>query len=309
MVSIVIWCVLFAVYAGYGNRCLNWKAAAFCWEGKILDLRADIEAVYADSAVERNTKIDELLAAFRLALNQGTVRAAEFDGSNWKVNTWIKKGLALCVRFGRLCQIGIGLPIDLDTLHRRQLTVQDQVRVTDSTCFVRDGAFISPGCTLMPHTVIQMGAFIGTDTIIDVGVGIGVCAQIGSRVHINAGAQIHGHIQPLEMLPVIIGDNVSIGANCVIGGGVIVSSGAAILPGTSLSCQTRLYDPIKKQRHCATDTQPLVVPAGAIVVSGVRATTKEESRDLLLGVQVGVIAGYVGERDRPAMVLDRLLDN
>jgi len=278
-------------------------------EGTSLGLRQEIETLYADPNALRDQRIERLLADFREALNQGEVRAAEFDGC-WKPNEWVKKALSLCTRFGRLSQAGPGAPIDLDTLPRRQLSAADGVRVTDSSCFIRDGACISKGCTLMPHTIVQMGAFIGPQSTVGGGVGIGVCAQIGARVHLNHGIQIQGQIQPLEGLPAIIGDDASVGANCVIGVGVVVGPGALIFPGTTLLQQTRLYDPVRKERVTATDGGPLVVPAGAIVIPGTRSLAKGEPGDLLLGVQVGVIAGYATESGNlPAMLLDRLLEN
>lgn len=280
---------------------------ALFWRG-VLDLQAEIEAIHADPTIQRDNRVERLLAAFRQAVNRGEARAAVFDGG-WKVNTWVKKGIALSARFGRLSEDGAGSAIDLDTLPRKRFSIEDGVRLTDSSCFIRDGVCISRGCAIMPHTMIQMGAFVGPQTVVDVGVSIGACAQIGARVHLNAGVRVHGHIQPLEMLPVIIGDEASIGANCVIGARVIIGLGAVIFPGMSLSGQTRLYDPAKRQRYSATDAEPLVVPPHAIVVPGVRATTAESSGDPLLGVQVGVIVGYTEGHENPARVLDHLLDN
>jgi len=227
----------------------------------------------------------------------------------WKANAWVKKGLALCVRFGRLAQPEAGSPIDLDTLPRRRFTLEDRVRVTDATCFVRDGVCVSPGCTLMPHTVIQMGAFVGPNTVVYAGVCIGAGAQIGQGSHLNAGVQIHGQIQPLDALPVIVGDGASIGANCVIGAGVIVGPGAIVFAGTVLSQQTRLYDPLKRERCTGTSSEPLVVPPYAIVMPGTRSLAKSATVDLATGVHIGVIVGYTNEPNLPPILLDRLLEN
>jgi 2,3,4,5-tetrahydropyridine-2,6-dicarboxylate N-succinyltransferase len=272
-------------------------------------LQSQIETIYNNATLERDESVLEALANFRQGLNRGEIRAAEWNGKAWNANAWVKKGLALCARFGRLTSAPSGPAIDLDTLPLRRFTEDDRIRVTDSTCFVREGACISPGCTLMPHIVIQAGAYVGPNTIVDVGAGIGVCAQIGAGVHINAGAQIHGQIQPFDALPVIVGEGVSIGANCVIGAGVVIGPGAMIFPGMALSRQTRLYDPIRKQRAIPTRSDPLTIPPHAIVIPGTRLIAPDKFMDLSIGIQVGVIAGYTNEAELPAMLLDRLLEN
>ncbi|HZS49382.1 MAG TPA: hypothetical protein VFA54_00865 [Bryobacterales bacterium] len=277
-------------------------------EGMTLSLEAEIEEIYADSEAKRDARIDQLLTTFRQGLNRGEIRAAVFDG-RWKTNVWVKKALSLCVRFGRLTQSAAGAPIDLDTLPRREFSLEDGVRVTDAGCFVRDGACVSAGCTLMPATVVQMGAYVGPQTVVGEGVSIGVCAQIGARVHLNPGVKIHGQLQPLEGLPAIVGDGASIGANCVIGAGVIVGPGAVIFPGTILLWQTRLYDPLRKHRFLASEANPLMVPPGAIVVPGSRSLAKGAAGDALLSVQIGVIAGYITDHNLPAALLDRLLED
>jgi len=275
----------------------------------IADLQAQIEAIYADPSAVRDERTLGVLAKFRQALARGEIRAAELNGETWSCNVWVRKGLALCIRFGRLSRSLAGSSIDLDTLPVRQFTLDDRIRVTGPTCFVRDSAYVSPGCTLMPHSVIQAGAYIGADTIVDVGVGIGTCAQIGARVHLNAGVQIQGQLNPLDALPVIVGDSVSVGANCVIGAGVIISAGAVIFPGTILSRQTRLYDPLRKQRCVPGTSTPLIVPPDAIVMPGTRVVAPAQAPDFSVAIQVAIIAGYTNESELPAILIDRLLEN
>jgi len=272
-------------------------------------MQAEIESLYSDPAAHRDERVTRVLADLRQALNAGLARAAEPAGQGWKTNIWVKKGMTLCARFGRLSQDGPGLPVDLDTLPRRAFTLADGVRIADSTCFVRDGAFVAPGCTLMPHTVVQMGAYLGSETIVDSGSSIGAAAQIGARVHLNAGVQVHGQIQPLEALPVIIGDGASIGANSVIGAGTVIGPGAIIFPGTVLSSQTRLYDPLKKQRSSAAGSSPLIVPPYAILMPGTRIIADPKTMDLSVGIEVAIIAGYANDPELPAILVDRLLEN
>ena len=72
-------------------------------------LQTRIEDIYAR---DRTTFGKEYFAAFeelRAALNEGRVRAAEPDPTSptgWKVNTWVKKGILLGFRIGRIVEMG-----------------------------------------------------------------------------------------------------------------------------------------------------------------------------------------------------------
>ena len=65
----------------------------------------------------------------------------------------------------------------------------------------------------MPPMYVNIGAYIGEQSLIDSHALVGSCAQIGARVHVSAGAQIGGVIEPVGALPVIIEDDVLIGGN------------------------------------------------------------------------------------------------
>lgn len=91
-----------------------------------MDLQKDIDALDNDPNAPRDSHVDSLLAQFRQALNRGDLRASYFDGI-WRVNSSVKKALALCRRFGRWGQSQSHHPIDLDTLPRRQFSAADGV--------------------------------------------------------------------------------------------------------------------------------------------------------------------------------------
>jgi 2,3,4,5-tetrahydropyridine-2,6-dicarboxylate N-succinyltransferase len=271
------------------------------------ELQRSVEALYDNPQAQRNHDVETLLAEVRRRLNTGAVRSVTFE-QHWTVNQWVRKALTLHVRFGQLAQPAPDGPIDLDLVPRRQFTIGDGVRITDASCFVRDGAYLGPGTMLMPGVTVQMAAWIGTGTTVGNGAGVGLCAMIGQRSVIGPGAQIQGHLLPLDAMPAVIGDGVSIGANCVIGNGVVVGPEAIVLPGTTLMAYTPVYDPVKKQFIAATTDAPLIVPPKAIVAQGSRSMAKGIATDLLMSVNVGVIAGYVDDPDLPAQFLQRLLD-
>ena len=54
----------------------------------------------------------------------------------------------------------------------------------------------------MPPMYINIGAYVGDGTLVDSHALVGSCAQIGARVHLSAGAQIGGVIEPVGAMPV-----------------------------------------------------------------------------------------------------------
>ncbi len=271
------------------------------------ELQRRVEELYADSLALRNSEVEALLGEVRRRINLGELRSATLEGE-WKAIPWLRKALALHTRFGRLEQAAPGAPVDLDLLPRRRFSINDGVRVTDASCFVRDGAYLAPGVTLLPAAVVQMGAWIGPGAVIHNAAGVGVCAVVGQRAQVGAGAQIQGHILPHDALPAIIGDGATIGANCVIGNRVVIGPEAMVLAGTILMQYTPIFDPVKKQRVAGTDTTPLVVPPKAIVAPGSRAMAHGVPSDLLMSAAVGVIVGYTDDPNLPVHFLDKLLE-
>ena len=67
----------------------------------------------------------------------------------------------------------------------------------------------------MPPAYVNVGAWIGAGTMVDSHALVGSCAQIGSRVHLSAGAMVGGVLEPVGALPVIVEDDVLIGMGSV----------------------------------------------------------------------------------------------
>ena len=62
----------------------------------------------------------------------------------------------------------------------------------------------------------------------------GSCAQVGSGVHVSAGAQIGGVLEPVGALPVIVEDDALVGGNTGLYEGAPWSSaGRSSAPGRS----------------------------------------------------------------------------
>ena len=74
-----------------------------------------------------------LFNEFKTALNSGGIRAAEraADGT-WQVNSWVKQGILLGFRMGRLVDMSASDSLrffDKDTYPVRPTTVADNVRI------------------------------------------------------------------------------------------------------------------------------------------------------------------------------------
>jgi 2,3,4,5-tetrahydropyridine-2-carboxylate N-succinyltransferase len=109
----------------------------------------------------------------------------------------------------------------------------------------------------MPPMYINIGAYVGEGTLIDSHALIGSCAQIGKRVHVSAGAQIGGVIEPVGALPVIIEDEVLVGGNTgVYEGAVVVPGARSVTVGAGKDWGLSLATPvIVKYRDARTDTR------------------------------------------------------
>ncbi len=276
------------------------------------ELQTDIEQLF-----DLGDRAEALMAraAFvrlRDALSQGSVRAAEPDAdtpTGWRVNPWVKKGILLGFRFGRLVDVSMDHGkwpfFDKDTMPIKTLALDRQVRLVPGGSAVREGAFIGRGVICMPPMYINIGAYVGECTLVDSHALVGSCAQIGSKVHISAGAQIGGVIEPVGALPVIVEDDVLVGGNTGIYEGAVVKRRAVIGAGTVLTGSTPIYDLPNGRILKPADGQPIVIPEGAVVVPGARAVTVGAGKDWGLSLATPVIVKYRDDKTDTRTELER----
>ena len=88
------------------------------------------------------------------------------------------------------------------------------------------GAYVAPGVIIMPPSYINIGAYVDEGTMVDSHALVGSCAQIGKNVHLSAGVQIGGVLEPVGLTPVVIEDEAFIGAGSVIVEGIQVGARA-----------------------------------------------------------------------------------
>jgi 2,3,4,5-tetrahydropyridine-2-carboxylate N-succinyltransferase len=262
-----------------------------------------IAAVVAAGAQADKTAAREAFLELRDALNRGAVRAAEPDAgapTGWRVNIWVKQGILLGFRFGDLVDMsadhGRWPFYDKDTMPLKKPGVAAGVRIVPGGSTIRDGAFVATGVVCMPPMYINIGAYIDEGSLVDSHALVGSCAQIGRRVHLSAGAQIGGVIEPVGQLPVVIEDDVLVGGNTGVYEGAVIRRRAVIAAGTVLTGSTPLYDLPNETIIRPAVGAPLVVPEGAVVVPGARAVTVGKGREWGLSLATPVIVKYRDDR-------------
>jgi 2,3,4,5-tetrahydropyridine-2-carboxylate N-succinyltransferase len=254
------------------------------------------------------------LEAFRelkAALNAGTVRAAErgADG-RWRANAWVKAGILLGFRLGRTGPAAAGGPFpfyDKDTYPLRALGPEDGVRLVPGGSAIRDGCYVASGVVCMPPMYINVGAYVDEGTMVDSHALVGSCAQIGRRVHLSAGAQIGGVLEPAGALPVVIEDEVLVGGNCGVYEGTVVRERAVLAPGTLLTGGTTVFDLVHDRVYRRDGDHPLEIPAGAVVVPGTRPVRSGVGAREGIALYAPVIVKYRDERTDAAVRLEELL--
>jgi 2,3,4,5-tetrahydropyridine-2-carboxylate N-succinyltransferase len=159
----------------------------------------------------------------------------------------------------------------------------------------------------MPPSFINIGAWVGEGTMVDSHVLVGSCAQIGARVHLSAGVQIGGVLEPPGRRPVIVEDEAFVGAQAALLEGVLVRRRAVIGAGVVLTGTSRLYDVVNERVVVGTPDEPLAVPAGAVVIPGVRSIAGGFAASHGLALSAAVVVKYRDERTDARVALEETL--
>ena len=276
-------------------------------------LQATIEHYFAAGAEAAGDR--EAMKAFhelRTELSEGRLRAAEPDSESptgWRVNAWVKQGILLGFRLGKLAKMGGDefSFVDKNTYPVRRFGLQEGVRIVPGGSAIREGAFLAPGVVCMPPMYVNAGAYIDEGTMVDSHALVGSCAQIGKRVHLSAAAQIGGVLEPVNATPVIIEDDVLIGGNTGVYEGTLVRRSAVLAAGTILTRGTPVYDIVRNEVLRGTADQPLIIPEGAVVVPGARGLKRGGDPAWGLSLYTPVIVKYRDDKTDLSTTLEDLL--
>jgi len=237
-------------------------------------------------------------------LENGSIRVVDrlSDGS-WKVNAWVKEAILSGFRASGMVEWSWPADgfFDRPAFSPRHFTLSDGVRIVPGGTSVRCGAFIARGVVIMPPSYINVGAFVDQDTMVDSHVLVGSCAHIGKKVHLSAGAQIGGVLEPPQANPVIIEDEVFIGGMCGIFEGIQVKKRAVIAPGVIITKGTRIFDLVRGEEVFGE------IPENAVVVPGTRPARGSYAESLGISLAAPCIVKYRDEKTDSAVVLELAL--
>lgn len=237
------------------------------------------------------------------ALESGEVRAALSDGGGWAAQAWVKRGILSVFRLSGLEEFPAwpGGAVDKGAFAPRTVTLAGGARVVPGGSAVRRGACLRPGAVVMPPAYLNVGAYVGEGTMVDSHALVGSCAQVGRDVHLSAGVQVGGVLEPVGARPVVVEDGAFVGALSGLFEGVLVRAGAVLAPGTVLTASTVIYDLIHETERRGE------VPAGAVVVPGSRPARGDWARARELTLYAPCIVKYRDAGTDAATVLEDAL--
>lgn len=275
-----------------------------------MELKDKIESLFTRS--EFSSEDRATYEEFKLALRRGEIRSAEMDADgNWHANAWVKQGILLGFRMGKMVEISQPSEtlkfFDKDTFPLRPMTLDDGVRIVIGGSAIRDGSYVAPTVVVVPPAYINVGAYVDEGTMVDSHALVGSCAQIGKRVHLSAAAQIGGVLEPVGAVPVIIEDDVLVGGNTGVYEGTIVRERAVLATGVILTRSTPVFDLPNSRIIKADGKRPLEIPTGAVVVQGSRAVSKGFGKENGLSVYCPIIVKYRDEKTDASTQLEDYL--
>ncbi len=270
-----------------------------------IDLKQFIEEKYEDKEWIPIISDYDTWNEFKHQLNRGIIRSAEYVDGAWQTNVWVKKGILLGFRMGKIADFTKGsFPFyDKHTYPLKSIDIHDSIRIVPGGSSVRDGAFIGKSVTVMPPSYVNAGAYIDEGSMIDSHALVGSCAQIGKNVHISAAAIIGGVLEPVGANPVIIEDNVFVGGNSGIYEGTIVKKGAIIAAGVIITASTPVFDLIENAWLIKPEGKGVVIPENAVVVAGSRPLKNNSG----FHIYCPIIVKYRDDKTNTSVVLESLL--
>lgn len=258
-----------------------------------------------EALLEQRACIEKFLDA----LEAGLLRAAYKAQDVWLVDSRVKQGILRAFQIGQLATTKCGPLsfVDKENLWPRSFDQSQGVRLVPGGSAVRRGAFVGKQVVIMPPSYINIGAYVDDGSLIDSHALVGSCAQIGKRVHISAGAQIGGVLEPVGSLPVIIEDDVLVGGNCGLYEGVYIGEKAVLGAGVILTKSTHVYDVVHERVINAVGEHNLIIPPNAVVVPGARNLNHEFAKTHGLSIACPLIIKYRDQKTDAKASLEKLL--
>ena len=226
------------------------------------NLQGIIEAAWDDRTLLQQEETQNAIRSVIAKLEVGELRVAQPEGSDWKVNEWVKKAVVLYFPIQKMETIEVG-PFEFhDKIPLKKNYAELGVRVVPHA-IARAGSFLEKGVIMMP-SYVNIGAWVGSGTMVDTWATVGSCAQIGRNVHLSGGVGIGGVLEPLQATPTIIEDDCFIGSRCIVVEGVRVRKEAVLGANVVLTKSTKIIDVTGPEEVIYTGE----VPARSVVIPG-----------------------------------------
>ena len=241
--------------------------------------------------------------AFLQALESGQLAATALgENGEWRAVAWVKKAILSGFKAGGMeAWDWPGGAFDRPAFPPRFFSAADGIRVVPGGTSSRRGAHIAAGVVIMPPSYINVGAFVGAGTMVDSHVLVGSCARVGEKVHLSAGVQVGGVLEPPQARPVVIEDGAFIGGLCGIFEGIVIRKNAVLAPGIILSKSTRIFDLVNGREWIGE------VPESAVVVPGARPARGDYALAQGISLQAPIIVKYRDAGTEASVTLEAAL--
>ena len=126
-----------------------------------MELADKIQELFDNPPAEFTDEHRSIFSEFKRKLNSGDLRSAEKIDGQWRVNAWVKRGILLGFRMGRIENFSINNQFrfyDKDTYPLRRFTSDSGVRIVPGGSSIRDGCYIGRGRDLHAADVRQRGS-------------------------------------------------------------------------------------------------------------------------------------------------------
>jgi 2,3,4,5-tetrahydropyridine-2,6-dicarboxylate N-succinyltransferase len=225
-------------------------------------LQAIVERAWENRDLIHESETQDAIRSVIELLDKGELRIAEYNGTEWITNGWMKKAVILYFPIQKMVTTTIG-PFEFhDRIPLKKGYESLGIRVVPHA-IARYGSFIGKGVILMP-SYVNIGAYIDSGTMVDTWATVGSCAQVGKNVHLSGGVGVGGVLEPVQASPVIIEDGCFIGSRCIIVEGVRIEKEAVLGANVVLTQSTKIID--------VSGPEPVemkgVIPPRSVVIPG-----------------------------------------
>ena len=228
------------------------------------ELRALVEAAFADRARLKDPAHREAVLEVIALLDRGALRVAEKRDGAWQVNAWVMQAVNLYFGVATFETHDFGPFQTRDKIPLKRDLEAAGVRAVPGAV-ARYGSFVSAGAVLMP-CFVNIGARVGAGSMVDTWATVGSCAQVGENVHLAGGVGIGGVLEPPGARPNIIEDGCFVGSRCIVVEGTLVEEESVLGANVVITASTPIID-VTGPREVVHKGR---VPARSVVIPGTR---------------------------------------